>query len=161
MLGKKVFFIKEFLKLDRVKDKVDFDEFLTTYTKEKLNAIVNDEIHNDRNEEKNLSGVHFVATFKDDKEIVDSKTLSRVIERVNYEIRDTDILVEWDEGEFIILLLECTIESAQKVAFLLKSIVESKDYDGKFVELNYTITSHHEDDTVESFLSRIGVTEVA
>ena len=161
MLGKKVFFIKEFLKLDSVEGKIDFDEFLTTYTKEKLNAIVNDEIHNDRNEEKNLSGVHFVAIFKDSNNPIDKDTLERIIQRVKLEIRDTDIIVPWDEGEFVILLLECTIESAQKIAFLLKSIVESKDYESKKVELNYTITTHHDGDTVESFLSRIGVTEIA
>ena len=161
MLGKKVFFIKEFLKQDRIKDKISFDDFLTTYTKEKLNAIVNDEIHNDRNEEKNLSGVHFTVTFKQTNELVDDTTLSRVIERLKYEIRDTDILVEWNKGEFIILLLECTIESAQKVAFLLKSIVESKDYDNKQVSINYTITSHKEDDSVDSFLSRIDAIETA
>ena len=59
------------------------------------------------------------------------------------------------------MFLECTIESAQKIAFLLKSIVESKDYNGKKIELNYTVTSHHEDDSVESFLSRIGMTATA
>ncbi len=155
MLGKKVFFIKEFLKLDKLKDEVDFDDFLTLYTKEKLNAIVNDEIHNDRNEEKNLSGVHFVAIYKDTKDSVSKNTLSRIIERLRFEIRDTDILVKWDENEFIILLLECTIESAQKISFLLKSIIESKDYDGRQVELNYTITFHKEEDSVENFLNRI------
>jgi len=161
MLGKKVFFIKEFLKQDRVKDKISFDNFLSIYTKEKLNAIVNDEIHNDRNEEKNLSGIHFIATFKESDEIVDDETLSRVIERLRYEIRDTDILVEWNKGEFIILLLECTIESAQKIAFLLKSIVEAKDYDDKQISLNYTITYHKEDDSVDSFLSRIDALQTA
>jgi len=155
MLGKKVFFIKEFIKLDRVKDQVDFEEYLKNYTKQKLQAIVNDEIHNDRNEEKNLSGVHFVATYKDSKEPVNKEDLERILERIRFEIRDTDILVKWDEGEFILLLLECTIESAQKIAFLLKSIIEAKDYHGKKVELNYTITFHKEDDTVESFLDRI------
>ena len=161
MLGKKVFFIKEFLKQDKVKNQVDFEEFLTLYTKEKLDAIINNEIHNDRNEEKNLSGVHFVATYKDSGELVSKDILSRIIQRIRYEIRDTDILVEWDEGEFIILLLECTIESAQKVSFLLKSIIESKEYDGKKVELNYTITMHYDNDSVENFLSRLDAKTVA
>lgn len=157
MLGKKVFFIKEFLHLDKVKNQVDFEEFLSKYTKEKLNAIINDEIHNDRNEEKSLSGVHFVVTYKDTKEVVSKDTLLRIMQRIRYEIRDTDILVEWDEGEFILLLLECTIESAQKIAFLLKSIIESKEYSGKKVELNYTITTHYTDDSVDSFLSRMDI----
>jgi len=161
MLGKKVFFIKEFLKQNKVEGQIDFDEFLTIYTKEKLNAIVNDEIHNARNEEKELTGIHFIVTFKENKQIVDSQTLSRVLERLRYEIRDTDILVEWSDGEFIILLLECTIESAQKIAFLLKSIVEAKDYNKKHIELNYTITYHKEDDTIDSFLSRIDAIETA
>ena len=155
MLGKKVFFIKEFIKLDKVKDQIDFEEYLTVYTKQKLQAIVNDEIHNDRNEEKNLSGVHFTLTYKDNQQQVNEEDLNRVLERIKYEIRDTDILVKWDESEFVLLLLECTIESAQKIAFLLKSIVEGKDYNGKKIELNYTITYHKEDDTVESFLDRI------
>jgi len=155
MLGKKVFFIKEFVKLERIKDQIDFEEYLKTYTKQKLQAIVNDEIHNDRNEEKNLSGVHFVATYKESGEVISDEDLQRVMERIRFEIRDTDILVKWDEGEFILLLMECTIESAQKIAFLLKSIVEGKEYNGKHIELNYTITYHKEDDTVESFLDRI------
>jgi GGDEF domain-containing protein len=155
MLGKKVFFIKEFIKLDKVKNQIDFEEYLTKYTKQKLQAIVNDEIHNDRNEEKNLSGVHFTLTYKDSQDSVTEEDLDRVIERIRYEIRDTDILVKWDDSEFVLLLLECTIESAQKIAFLLKSIIEGKDYGGKKIELNYTITYHKDDDTVESFLDRI------
>ena len=155
MLGKKVFFIKEFTKLKQVKDQIDFEEYLKSYTKQKLQAIVNDEIHNDRNEEKNLSGVHFSVTYKEDQTPVSDDVLDRAIERIRYEIRDTDLLVKWSEGEFVLLLLECTIESAQKIAFLLKSIIEGKDYNGKKIELNYTITYHKEDDTVESFLDRI------
>jgi len=157
MLGKKVFFVKEFLNHDRIKDQLDFEEYLKTYTQQKLQAIVNDEIHNDRNEEKNLSGVHFIATYKNSQEPVSNSDLERIIERIKFEIRDTDILVKWDEGEFILLLMECTIESAQKIAFLLKSIIEGKDYKGERVELNYTITFHQEDDTVESFFDRIEI----
>jgi len=155
MLGKKVFFIKEFMKLEQVKDQIDFEEYLKAYTKQKLEAIVNDEIHNDRNEEKNLSGIHFSLTYKDSQEPVNDEDLERVIQRIRYEVRDTDVLVKWNDGEFVLLLLECTIESAQKIAFLLKSIIESKDYNGKNIELNYTITFHKEDDSVESFLDRI------
>jgi hypothetical protein len=155
MLGKKVFFIKEFIKLEQIKDKIDFEEYLKSYTKQKLQAIVNDEIHNDRHEEKNLSGVHFNVMYKDVRTPVSGDDLDRIIERIRYEIRNTDLLVKWSEGEFVLLLLECTIESAQKIAFLLKSIIEGKDYSDKKVELNYTITYHKEDDTVESFLDRI------
>jgi len=155
MLGKKVFFIKEFIKQDKLKDQINFEEYLNTYTKQKLQAIINNEIHNDRNEEKNLSGVHFILTYKENDESVSDDILDRILQRIKYEIRDTDILVKWSEGEFILLLLECTIESAQKIAFLLKSIVEGKTYNEKSVELNYTITYHKEDDTVDSFLERI------
>ncbi len=161
MLGKKVFFIKEFIKLDQVKDQIDFEQYLTTYTKQKLQAIVNDEIHNDRNEEKNISGIHFTATYKNSGELINSEDLDRVLQRLRYEIRDTDILVKWDEGELILLLLECTIESAQKIAFLLKSIIESKDYHGESVELNYTITFHQDGDNVENFLNRIDAKVIA
>ena len=161
MLGKKVFFIKEFIKSEKVKDQLDFEEYLTLYTKQKLQAIINDEIHNDRNEEKNLSGIHFIAKYKENSQLVSDDDLDRIVARLRYEIRDTDILVKWDKGELVLLLLECTIESAQKIAFLLKSIIESKDYQGKEVELNYTITSHKEDDTVDSFLSRIEANIVA
>jgi len=161
MLGKKVFFLKEFMKLERVKNQVDFEEFLSIYTKEKLSAIINDEIHNARNEERDLSGVHFTLKVKDTNKMVDSKTLKRVIGRLKYEIREYDLIVEWAEGEFILLLPECSIESAQKVSFLLKSITEAKKYDDKALELNYSITYHKEGDSIESFLSRIDARVVA
>jgi len=155
MLGKKIFFIKEFMKLQNIKKQIDFEEYLSLYTKEKLQAIINDEIHNDRNEEKNLSGIHFTLTYKDENTPIDEDLLDRILQRIKFEIRQTDILVKWNESEFILLLPECTIESAQKIAFLLKGIIETKDYNGKRVELKYSITSHNSDDTVESFLNRI------
>jgi GGDEF domain-containing protein len=161
MLGKKVFFIKEFIKQESIKDQIDFEEYLTLYTKQKLQAIINDEIHNDRNEEKNLSGVHFKVTYKDSHENVSDEDLDRIVQRIRYEIRDTDILVKWNKSELVLILLECTIESAQKIAFLLKSIVETKEYHGRQVELNYSITLHQTDDTVESFLNRLEVEVIA
>lgn len=161
MLGKKVFFIKEFMKLNRVKDQLNFEEFLSIYTKDKLSAIINDEIHNTRNEERDLSGVHFSLKVKESEALVDSETLSRVIQRLKYETREYDVLAEWDESEFILILPECSIESAQKVSFLLKSITESKKYDDKTLELNYSITAHKESDTMDSFLSRLDTRVVA
>jgi len=161
MLGKKVFFIKEFMKLNRVKDQVNFEEFLSIYTKDKLSAIVNDEIHNARNEERDLSGVLFTLKVKETKQIADSKTIKRVVERLKYETREYDLIVQWDEGEFILLLPECSIESAQKVSFLLKSITESKKYDDKTLDLNYTITYHKEGDSIDSFLSRLDTKVIA
>ena len=59
MVGKKMFFIKAFLRSAKLRDQVSFDDFLATYTKEKLTAFANSDIHNDRNNEKGLSIVLF------------------------------------------------------------------------------------------------------
>jgi len=161
MLGKKVFFIKDFVKLKKVSQQIDFEEYLSVYTQDKLNAIVNNEIHNDRNEEKALSGVHFTVTYKSSGQLVNKEILERVLLRFKHELRDTDILVEFGEGELILLLPECSIESAHKVAFLQKSIIESKVYDDKHLEVNFSLTLHKDSDNVESFLTRLDAKAIA
>jgi GGDEF domain-containing protein len=161
MLGKKVFFIKEFMKIDHIMKQVNFEDYLSLYTKDKLQAIINDEIHNDRNEEKELSGIHISIKYRDNQDMVDTQTLSRIQERIRYELRETDILVMWGSSELILLLPECSIESAQKIAFLHKSIIESKLYDNRNLELNYNLTYHKDSDDVKSFLKRLDLYVVA
>jgi hypothetical protein len=67
----------------------------------------------------------------------------------------------WGSSELILLLPECSIESAQKIAFLHKSIIESKLYDNRNLELNYNLTYHKDSDDVKSFLKRLDLYVVA
>ncbi len=66
MIGKKMFFLKAFLRSEKVRDQISFDDFLGTYTKEKLAAFSNSDIHNDRHDEKNLAGLLFKVEWSQD-----------------------------------------------------------------------------------------------
>lgn len=154
MVGKKMFFLKAFLRSDKLRDQVSFDDFLSKYTKEKLTAFANSDIHNDRNNEKNLAVVLFRMDWEKDDEFFKKEGTSKLIECIKYEIREHDVLAHWEKDEFIILLPECSLESAEKISHLIKSIVEARTFINMRVELNYGISMHENDDTPDSFMSR-------
>ena len=160
MVGKKMFFLKAFLRSEKMRDQVSFDEFLSRYTKEKLTAFANSDIHNDRNNEKNLAAILVSTDWEKDDAFFIKEATDKLFECVKYEIREHDILAHWDDGEFLIMLPECSVESAEKIAFLIKSIVEGRTFVNMHVSLNYGITIHESDDTPNSFMERLA-TELA
>jgi hypothetical protein len=155
MIGKKMFFLKAFLRSEKVRDQISFDDFLGTYTKEKLTAFSNSDIHNDRTDEKNLSGILFKVSWSKDDAFFVREANEKMLESIRYEIREHDVLLKWEEDEFLILLPECSLESAQKISHLIKSIVESKSFVNMKATLEYAITMHENDDTPDSFTERI------
>jgi len=154
MVGKKMFFLKAFLRGEKLRDQVSFDDFLSKYTKEKLTAFANSDIHNDRNNEKNLAVMLFQVDWEKDDAFFIKEATEKLFECVKYEVREHDVLAKWSENEFIILLPECSIESAEKIAFLIRSIVESRTFVNMKVKLEYGITTHESDDTPTSFMDR-------
>ncbi len=156
MVGKKMFFLKAFLRSEKLRDQVSFDDFLSKYTKEKLTAFANSDIHNDRNNEKNLAVILFQTEWEKDDAFFVKEATEKLFECVKYEIREHDVLAKWGENEFIILLPECSIESAEKIAFLIRSIVEGRTFVNMKVKLDYGITIHESSDTPDSFMARAG-----
>jgi len=150
-----MFFLKAFLRSEKVRDQISFDDFLGTYTKEKLTAFSNSDIHNDRVDEKNLSGILFKVEWNKDDAFFVREATDKMFESIKYEIREHDVLLKWEEGEFMILLPECSLESAQKISHLIKSIIESKSFINMKAVLNYAITMHENDDTPDSFVHRM------
>ena len=154
MVGKKMFFVKAFLRSPKLIDQVSFDDFLATYTKEKLTAFANSDIHNDRNNEKDLSLILFRMKWDKDDPFFVKEATSKLMESIKFEIREHDVLAHWDDNQFLILLPECSLESADKIAHLIKSICESKTFINMHVKLEYAITLHEEADTPEIFMNR-------
>lgn len=154
MVGKKMFFLKAFLRSEKLRDQVSFDDFLSKYTKEKLTAFANSDIHNDRNNEKNLSVLLFKMEWEKDDPFFVKEGTEKLLECIKYEVREHDVIANWSEDAFIILLPECSVESAEKIAHLIKSIVEARTFVNMKVDLNYGITIHEADDTPESFMKR-------
>ncbi len=155
MVGKKMFFLKALLRSDRLRDQVSFDDFLATYTKEKLTAFANSDIHNDREGEKELSGALFRIEWSRDDPFFVREATEKMIESIGFEIREHDLLVKWNENEFLLILPECSLESANKIAHLIKSIVEGKSFVNMKAKLEYATTLHESDDTPDSFTSRL------
>ena len=155
MIGKKMFFLKAFLRSDKIREQISFDDFLGTYTKEKLTAFSNSEIHNDRIDERNLAGLLFKVEWSKDGAFFVREATEKMLESIKYEIREHDVLLRWENDEFMILLPECSLESAQKISHLIKSIVESKSYVNMRATLNYAITLHENDDTPDMFTARM------
>ena len=91
---------------------------------------------------------------KDDAFFVKEAT-DKLLECIKYEVREHDVIAKWEKDEFLILLPECSVESAEKIAFLIKSIVEGRTFINMKVTLNYGITIHEEDDTPDSFMRRV------
>ena len=154
MVGKKMFFLKAFLRSEKLRDQVSFDDFLSKYTKEKLTAFANSDIHNDRNNEKNLAVLLFHTDWERDDPFFVKEATEKLFECIKYEIREHDVLAHWSDDDFIILLPECSIESAEKISFLIKSIVDARTFVNMKVSLNYGITIHESDDTPDSFMKR-------
>jgi len=155
MVGKKMFFIKAFLRSAKLRDQVSFDDFLATYTKEKLTAFANSDIHNDRNNEKGLSIVLFRMEWDKTDPFFVKEATDKLFENVRFEIREHDVLVKWDEDKFLLMLPECSYESAQKIAHLIKSICEAKSFVNMHVKLEYAIAMHEESDTPDSLMKRV------
>ncbi len=155
MVGKKMFFLKAFLRSEKLRDQISFDDFLGTYTREKLTAFANSDIHNDRNDEKELSLILFNASWDKDDPFFVREARDKLFESISYEIREHDVFAKWSENEFLVLLPECNLESAQKIAHLIKSIAESKTFATLKVELTYAITLHEDNDTPNSFMERV------
>jgi len=149
-----MFFLKALLRSDKLRDQVSFDDFLSKYTKEKLNAFANSDIHNDRNNEKNLAVILFKMDWEKDDAFFIKEGTDKLLECIKYEVREHDVIAKWSEDEFIILLPECSLESSQKIAHLVKSIVEARTFINMKVELNYGISIHENDDTPDSFIKR-------
>jgi GGDEF domain-containing protein len=156
MVGKKMFFLKAFLRSEKLRDQVSFDDFLSKYTKEKLTAFANSDIHNDRNNEKSLAVLLFNMEWEKDDAFFVKEATDKLLECVKYEVREHDVLAKWNKDEFLILLPECSIESAEKIAFLIKSIVDSRTFVNMKVSLSYGITIHEDNDTPDSFMKRAG-----
>ncbi len=154
MVGKKMFFLKAFLRSEKLRDQVSFDDFLSKYTKEKLTAFANSDIHNDRNNEKNLAVILFKMDWEKDDPFFIKEGTQKLFECIKYEVREHDVMAKWSEDEFLILLPECSVESAQKIAFLIKSIVEARTFVNMKIELSYGISIHESDDTPDSFMRR-------
>ena len=155
MIGKKMFFLKAFLRSEKVREQISFDDFLGTYTKEKLTAFSHSDIHNDRVNEKNLAGILFKVEWNKDDAFFIKEATEKMLESIKYEIREHDVLLRWENDEFLILLPECSLESAQKISHLIKSIVESKSFVNMRAQLDYAITVHEGDDTPDSFITRM------
>jgi len=155
MVGKKMFFLKALLRSDKLRDQVSFDDFLATYTKEKLTAFANSDIHNDREGEKELSGILFKVEWSRDDAFFVREANEKMVESIGFEIREHDVLVRWSEDEFLLILPECSLESVNKIAHLIKSIVESKSFVNMRAKLDYAVTLHKSDDTPDSFTSRL------
>ncbi len=155
MVGKKMFFIKAFLRSERLRDQVSFDDFLATYTKEKLTAFANSDIHNDRNNEKELSMILFRMDWDKSDPFFVREAAEKLMESIRFEIREHDVLAKWDEGHFLLLLPECSEESAQKIAHLIKSISEAKSFVNMHVNLEYALTLHEDNDTPDSLMARL------
>jgi len=154
MVGKKLFFIKSLLKSDKFKDEVSFDKFLNCYSKDKLSEFINSTIHNERTNEKNLSMILFKINWLNDGGDFKDEAMKRVFDTVRMEVREFDIIAKWDENSFVLILPECSYESAGKIGLLIKSIVESKKFLSFKISLDYGITEHKENDTHESFFER-------
>jgi len=150
-----MFFLKAFLRSEKVRDQISFDDFLGTYTKEKLTTFSNADIHNDRVDERNLSGILFKVEWNKDDAFFVREANEKMFESIKYEIREHDVLLKWEEDEFMILLPECSLESAQKISHLIKSIIESKSFVNMRATLDYAITIHDNDDTPDSFIDRM------
>ena len=155
MVGKKMFFLKALLRSNRLRDQVSFDDFLATYTKEKLTAFANSDIHNDREGEKELSGILFRVEWSRDDAFFVKEANEKMLQSIGFEIREHDILVKWSDNEFLLILPECNLESANKIAHLIKSIVESKTFVNMRAKLEYATTLHEVDDTPDRFTSRL------
>jgi hypothetical protein len=154
MVGKKMFFLKAFLRSEKLRDQVSFDDFLSRYTKEKLTAFANADIHNDRNNEKNLAVLLFSMDWERDDPFFVREATEKLLECIKYEVREHDVIAKWNKDEFLILLPECSKESAEKIAYLIKSIVEGRTFVNMKVSLNYGIAVHKTDDTPNSFMNR-------
>lgn len=150
-----MFFIKAFLRSEKLRDQVSFDDFLATYTKEKLTAFANSDIHNDRNNEKELSMVLFRMEWDKTDPFFVKEATDKLFENVRFEIREHDVLVKWDEDKFLLMLPECSYESAQKIAHLIKSICEAKSFVNMHVKLEYAIAMHEDSDTPDSLMKRV------
>ena len=155
MIGKKMFFLKAFLRSEKARDQLSFDDFLGTYTKEKLTAFSNSEIHNDRIDERNLAGILFKVEWSKDDAFFVREAHEKMLESIKFEIREHDVFLRWEDDAFMILLPECSLESAQKIAHLIKSIVEGKSFVNMRATLNYAITIHENDDTPDLFTERM------
>ncbi len=150
-----MFFLKAFLRGEKLRDQVSFDDFLATYTKEKLTAFAHSELHDDREGEKSLSCILFKPEWNRDDAFFLKEANEKLLESLKLEIREHDILAKWDDDELLLILPECTIESAQKIAHLIKSISESKSFVNMKVKLDYAVTEHGDDDTPDSLMNRI------
>jgi len=155
MVGKKMFFIKAFLRSDRLRDQISFDDFLATYTKEKLTAFANSDIHNDRNNEKDLTFILFRMQWDKDDPFFVREATAKLMDNVNFEIREHDVLAKWDDNHFLIMLPECNLESGEKIAHLIKSISEAKSFVNMHVKLDYAITVHEDSDTPDGLIKRV------
>ncbi len=155
MVGKKMFFIKALLRSERLRDQVSFDEFLATYTKEKLTAFANSDIHNDRNNEKELSMILFRMHWDKEDAFFVREATEKLFENIKFEIREHDVLARWDDERFLLMLPECSLESAEKIAHLIKSICEAKSFINMHVKLDYAITVHEDEDTPDSLMGRV------
>jgi len=152
MLGKKLFFIKDFLSSANLQKSVSFEDFMKTYTDDKLTELVNSDIFNDRNNKKNLSLILFKIEEKD-KASLDEESLDIIFHSIKMEIRDYDILASWSKDEFILLLPECSLENANNIAERISNIIEDFDENKKF-NILYGVAEYIEGESKESFIHR-------
>ncbi len=153
MLGKKLFFIKDFLSSSDLQKSISFEEFMKIYTDDKLTELVNSDIFNDRNNRKNLSLILFKIEDNKNKTPLEEETLDIIFHSIKMEIRDYDILASWSGDRFILLLPECSLQSAEAIASRIAKQLENFDEESKF-NIGYGVTEYRDDDSKESFIKR-------
>ncbi len=154
MLGKKLFFIKDFLNSSNLKNSITFEEFMKIYTDDKLTELINSDIFNDRRNKKSLSLILFQIHDKEKGAVdISDEDLDMIFHTIKMDVRDYDILASSSKDQFLLLLPECSLENAKTIAKRIASIIENFDERKQF-NINYGVAEYIEGESKESFIQR-------
>ncbi len=154
MLGKKLFFIKDFLNSSNFKNTISFEEFMKIYTDDKLTEIINSDIFNDRRNKKSLSLILFKIRDKKKGSVdISDEDLDMIFHTIKMEVRDYDILASSSKDQFLLLLPECSLKNAEDIAKRIASIIENFDEEKRF-DINFGVAEYIDGESKESFIQR-------
>jgi diguanylate cyclase (GGDEF)-like protein len=99
---------------------------------------------------------HFKKVNDENGHDIGDVILLEVVDQVRRQIRETDLLARWGGEEFMILLPQTSLETAQVLAERIRRDVEKNSFSHELkITVSLGLTSYAREDTLETIVSRV------
>ncbi len=140
------------------------DKLTGIYNRQALDIFINQIIKDIKRKDIHFSVIlfdidHFKQINDDFGHIAGDQVIKNIVELTKGQIRESDIFCRWGGEEFLILLRECKINNAYKIAEQVRQSVNNTPtcYENKDIHstISLGVSQYEWDESIDSLLSRV------